>query len=153
MIIKLKLILITTVYFSLLLAKGHNGIHQRELEYYKKYYIEKSQPISNFIKSKNQEVALSHEVFGYHPYWMNGQWQNYDFSLVSTLAYFSLEAKADGSFSNLNGWPNYNLVGVAHLYGTKVVICVTLFNSADIVSLLESELNRFNMIQNIIKKF
>ena len=152
MISKLKLILIPIVFFSILLAKINNGIHQRELEYYKKHYIGKQQPVYNSTKNRNQEVALSHEVFGYHPYWMNGQWQNYDFSLISTLAYFSLEAKADGNFSNLNGWPNYNLVGVAHLYGTKVVICVTLFNSSDIVTLLESELNRSNMIQNIINQ-
>ncbi|MBT4927241.1 hypothetical protein HON17_03395, partial [bacterium] len=92
----------------------------------------------------------SKEVFGYHPYWMGTAWTNYNFNLISTLAYFSAEITPTGGISNLHGWPVASLINEAHAHGTKVVLCATLFSSASITTLLSSAENRQNLIDNLL---
>jgi len=41
-------------------------------------------------------AGLTREVFGYLPYWFRDRWRLLDYSLVSTIAYFSGEASSDG---------------------------------------------------------
>ena len=56
--------------------------------------------------------------------------QNYNFDLISTLAFFSAEANATGGLDNLHGWPSASLINEAHSHGTDVVLCVTLFSNS-----------------------
>ena len=50
--------------------------------------------------------GLSHEVFGYLPYWMlsSAQMANLDYDLVSTIAYFSVGARKDGTLHKSDRW-------------------------------------------------
>jgi spore germination protein YaaH len=95
-------------------------------------------------------VTPTHEVFGYHPYWMGTAWQNYNYSLISTIAYFSAEATATGALNNLHGWPVTGLINIAHTNGVDVVLCVTLFNNSDLVTLLSNATYRQNLINNLL---
>ena len=92
----------------------------------------------------------SKEVFGYHPYWVGTAWTNYNFELISTLAFFSAEINATGSIDNLHGWPIPSLINQAHAHGTKVVLVATLFDSNDLVTLLSNHSYKQNLINNLI---
>jgi spore germination protein YaaH len=89
-------------------------------------------------------------VFGYHPYWMGTAWQNYNYNLISTIAYFSAEATATGGLSDLHGWPVTGLINTAHANGVDVVLCVTLFSNSALVTLLGNATYRQNLIDNLL---
>ena len=137
---------------SFLLSQNHQSIHQQQLEYYNTNYImPKNTDTTVVINSISPRSRVpSKEVFGYHPYWMGTAWINYNFDLISTLAYFSAEITPTGQISNLHGWPVASLINEAHAHGTKVVLCATLFNSSNITTLLSSAENRQNLIENLL---
>ena len=133
-------------------AQEYPSIHEIQLEYYKNNYIESprqdtSEPI---IDKQNRSTTPSREVFGYHPYWMGTAWQNYNYNLISTISYFSVEATATGDLSDLHGWPVVGLINLAHSYGVDVVLCVTLFNNGDLITLLSNPSYRQNLIDNLL---
>ena len=133
-------------------AQEHPSIHKIQLEYYNNNYIEShSQDTREPIISKqNRSSGPNREVFGYHPYWMGTSWQNYNYNLISTIAYFSAEATPTGNLSNLHGWPVAGLINLAHTNGVNVVLCVTLFDNGDLVTLLSDPSYRQNLINNLL---
>ena len=146
---------VLTLYFLILQyisAQHYQSIHQQQLEYYNANYIMPERIDSNIIINpiSQRNRNLSKDVFGYHPYWMGTAWINYNFDLISTLAYFSAEVTPTGGLSNLHGWPVASLINEAHEHGTKVVLCATLFNSSDITTLLSNAQYRQNLIDNLL---
>ena len=99
-------------------AQEHPGIHKIQLEYYNNNYIEspRQETREPIINKQNRSSGPNREVFGYHPYWMGTAWQNYNYNLISTIAYFSAEATAQGNLSNLHGWPVTGLINFCLLY-------------------------------------
>ena len=79
--------------------------------------------------------GLRKEVFGFLPYWMltDSALQHMNYSLVSTIAYFSVALGADGylnkgTTSGWSGWTSSRMTQVldrAHSRGVKVVLTVT----------------------------
>src|SRR5664280_2612756 len=81
----------------------------------------------------------SHEVFGYAPYWTLPQSASFDVKDLTTLAYFSVDANADGSLDQSGaGWNGYesqdlaNLVTRSHAAGDRVVLSVTCFSQSSL---------------------
>jgi spore germination protein YaaH len=79
--------------------------------------------------------GLTHEVYGYLPYWAldPGLRQYLRYDLVSTIAYFSVPAQADGSLlksgTGWSGWTSSNMTDVinrAHAHGVGVHLTVTM---------------------------
>jgi len=108
--------------------------------------------------------GLKKQVFGFLPYWMLGasdlQWMRYD--LVSTIAYFGVAARSDGSLATTstgwNGWNSTAMTGVinaAHRRGDRVVLTVTMmaWDSASAnaqATLLGSATYRTRLVNNIV---
>ncbi len=77
----------------------------------------------------------SHEIFGYAPYWTLPESSGFDVKNLTTLAYFSVDANADGTLDQSgSGWNGYesqdlaNLVTRSHAAGDRVVLTVTDFD-------------------------
>lgn len=71
----------------------------------------------------------SHRIFGYHPYWMNNSWAQYQWDLLTDLCYFSYEVDPSTGFaSTLNGFETAAVIDSALANGVKVHLCVTLFS-------------------------
>jgi glycosyl hydrolase family 18 (putative chitinase) len=88
---------------------------------------------------------LSREVFGFAPYWALANNANWDYSLMSTVAYFGLTLNGDGSFSRSDpGWTGWNsqalvdMVNRAHQAGDRVVLVIKTFNEATINQIVTS---------------
>jgi hypothetical protein len=81
----------------------------------------------------------SHEIFGYAPYWTLPQASQFDVKDLTTLAYFSVDANANGSLDEAgSGWNGYesqdlvNLVTRSHAAGDRVVLTVTCFSQSSL---------------------
>ena len=75
------------------------------------------QPLSPLGSAINPAGGVDREVLGFAPYWAipnNAQW---NYSLLTTVAYFGLDINADGSISTTTsgwtGWNSQNLVNTS----------------------------------------
>ncbi|MBN1425453.1 hypothetical protein JXA88_12945 [Candidatus Fermentibacteria bacterium] len=130
--------------------EGFWGIHQTELEANRgrqPAFVPHVWPVAPLTKDRGP--ALSREVFGYYPYWVSG-YASLRWDLLSTLAYFCVEANGDGSLGALHGWPVTGLINEAHLNGVRVVLTVTCFSSSTITSILSSPAHRTNLVSNLL---
>jgi hypothetical protein len=77
----------------------------------------------------NSRTNPSHGIFGYHPYWMNNSWGQYQWNLLTDLCYFSYEVNSATGFpSTLNEFETAAVIDSALANGVKVHLCVTLFS-------------------------
>lgn len=75
-----------------------------------------------------QACTLRRIVFGWHPYWMGTAYNDYDFSLLSDISYFSYEVDtATGGYRTIHNWLTTDLLPKAQQAGVRVNLCVTLF--------------------------
>src|SRR5256886_2664556 len=75
--------------------------------------------------------GVTREVFGFAPYWRLAQNPNWNYSLLSTVAYFGINFNPDGSVStNDAGWTGWNsqdlatIITNAHAAGDRVVLVI-----------------------------
>ena len=79
---------------------------------------------------------LQREVFGFAPYWKLSQAAAWNYSLLSTVAYFGLDVDPNGNFvqgtnPGWSGWNSQNLVSMinqAHQAGDRVVLVIKAFH-------------------------
>ena len=83
--------------------------------------------------------GLRREVFGFAPYWALNQGQQtiWNYSLLSTVAYFGLTVNGDGSFNHTDaGWSGWNsaqlidMISRAHAVGDRAVVVVKATSSS-----------------------
>ena len=93
----------------------------------------------------NPATGVDREVLGFAPYWEISSNANWNYSLLTTVAYFGLDFMADGSFNNTTGgwtgWNSQNLVDTinrAHAAGDRVVVVVKSFDDATINQIVSS---------------
>ncbi|MGQ4875445.1 MAG: glycosyl hydrolase family 18 protein [Promethearchaeia archaeon] len=89
----------------------------------------------NVLKLQNVSNTFIKPVMAFLPYWVSGD-QNY--SIVSHLAWFSVELNADGTIADRNGWPDWDVINAVHEAGNKIILTATLFDDSDISTLLAS---------------
>ncbi|MBK9460061.1 MAG: T9SS type A sorting domain-containing protein [Sphingobacteriales bacterium] len=92
--------------------------------------------------NNNREVCtLNREVYGFHPYWIGAStYNNYDYHLISTLAYFSYELNPNtGSYTDLHAWKTTNAINLARAAGCKIDLTVTNFGSANNTAFLTNQ--------------
>jgi spore germination protein YaaH len=113
--------------------------------------------------------GLRKEVFGFLPYWMltDSALSSMNYQLVSTIAYFSVNAQKDGDLAKGTssnpttgwaGWKSANMTTVlnrAHDQGARVVLTVTMMAwdsaSADRqAALLKSSTARSHLVNQIV---
>lgn len=75
--------------------------------------------------------GVTREVFGFAPYWRLAQNPNWNYSLLSTVAYFGININPDGTVStNDAGWTGWNsqdlatIINNAHAAGDRVVLVI-----------------------------
>lgn len=86
-------------------------------------------------------------MFGFAPYWALGKRGFWNFSLLSTVAYFGLDFQSNGSINTnptnpgFKGWMSQDLVGVinsAHAAGSRVVVVVKAFDNGTINAIVSN---------------
>jgi spore germination protein YaaH len=135
--------------------EGSPSIHQRESEFYRAHpervdaitIPSAEQPKTALKKGE----SLNGIVYGFHPYWKNGAEVNYDFSLLTHLAYFNGDVDAaTGNFSSTHSWSSAAAVTKAKQNGVKVHFTITQFS--DHTLLFNSYPAKVNLIKNIVSQ-
>ena len=111
--------------------------------------------------------GMRKEVLGFLPYWMLSaaelQWMQYQ--LVTTIAYFGVAARSDGSLATTSGgaptagWSGWtssamtNVTNAAHSHGVRVVLTITMMawdGGAGQAALLGNATARGTLVTNIV---
>lgn len=106
------------------------------------------QKVDAVIALQPRVAALSHQVYGYLPYWSS--YASLDYSLLSTIAYFSIEIDGNGNVTNRHSWPNADLINRAHSRGVRLDLVATLFDDNAIHNLISNSAARHRFINNAI---
>ncbi len=82
----------------------------------------------------DQQSQLSHncilkkQVYGWHPAWSGTAYQQYDFALLTTVAYYAYEVNAaTGAPKTIHQWRETQLVEMAHNAGSQVELTAALY--------------------------
>ncbi len=129
------------------------SIHQQEWEYYNAHPEAIPAPVPAPAQPHRMEKrsALSTMVYGFHPYWMNGTEGNYQYDLLTHLAYFSADVDpVTGNFSSTHNYSSAAVINQAKIAGVKVHLTVVLFSKHD--SLWAKQSRQDNLVNNILAK-
>lgn len=104
------------------------SIHEEQSVYYKTHPWPETSP-ARYLSPSDNQALITRTIFGYHPYWMNNSWGQYDWKLLSDLCYFSYEVDAaTGNSVTTHAFETAAVIDTALAHGVKVHLCVTLFN-------------------------
>lgn len=92
-------------------------------------------------------------VMGYHAWWMQDQWQRYDFGMLDKLMFFSLPVNGDGSFQRTNGWPDQwqALIREAKRTRTPIVPTILTLDPAVFRALFSNDASRRTLVRNAVQ--
>lgn len=115
-------------------------------------------PLSDAPRAlKSAGGRLSREVFGFAPYWELSNESGWNYSLLSTVAYFGISINPDGSFNTTDsGWTAWNsqnlndMINRAHSSGDRVLLVIKAFDEATINSIVSSPTASQNAINNTL---
>jgi spore germination protein YaaH len=93
------------------------------------------------------------QVFGWHPYWMGSAYKTYNFSLLSTVAYYGAEINAQtGDITNTHEWATTGLIDAVGDNNCRVELTVTNMGADDNTDFLIDTISRENLIYGIIEQ-
>jgi len=139
----------------------HRSIHQEQSENYSKYNFNSEKEWDalrvqeNGVPSKtektvsSQTCTLKKRVFGWNPYWSGSAYNNYQWSLLSDMSFFSYEVDVNtGNAVTTHSWATDASVTAALANGVHVNLCATLFTGH--ATFLASTTSKQAFITNMI---
>lgn len=97
-------------------------------------------------------ATLTHQIYGFLPYWVYGSYTPPRFDLISRIAYFSVTLNSSGNVSSARDWPATALITAAHAQGCKVDLCITVFDAGVIRSIVSNPSVRSNACKTICQQ-
>lgn len=90
-------------------------------------------------------------VFGWHPYWMGTAYKSYNYSLLSTIAYFSYELDpATGEYISIHDWMTTSLVDSATSHYCNILLTVSCFGQSNLSQFLNDTLAQHTFAATIL---
>lgn len=84
--------------------------------------------LSDQILQEDTFTALKKEVFGFHPYWQEGNQENYNYNILTAIAYFEFKLDPDsGVIKEEPLLKSPKLIRDAQAKGVKVYLTITNF--------------------------
>lgn len=107
--------------------------------------------------NSNEEVypdsslgKLKYEVFGWYPYWEKNLYESLNYSLLTTIAYFSYEVNPlDGHPKTIHDWKTTPLIDSAKANGNKILLTVTCFGKHKNKKFLKNDKAILTLIKNL----
>lgn len=95
---------------------------------------------------------LNYEVFGWYPFWEKDYYKEINFSLLSTVAYFSYEVNpSTGHYKRIYDWKHTPMIDSAKASGTKVLLTVSNFGDKDNHTLLSNPKAVRRLVSTLVK--
>jgi hypothetical protein len=96
-----------------------------------------------------KSCSLNKIVFGWFPYWGGTTYNDFDFSLLSDISYFSYEVNpSNGRSVSVHNWKTTQLVDMAKASGVRISLTVTLFSGHK--SFFDNALAKQTLIDSLI---
>jgi spore germination protein len=93
------------------------------------------------------------QVFGWHPYWMGSAYKTYNFSLLSTVAYYGAEFNSQtGDITTTHEWATTGLIDAVGENNCRVELTVINMGEDDNTDFLIDSVSRENLIYGIIEQ-
>jgi len=146
----LVLLVVSTIQIT---GQEYKSIHQTEWEKYKNTPTHESltgNSQEKIIDLKPKKSSLNATVFGYLPYWENGDHLQY--SLLTHIAVFGVNINSNGTLGNDHGLPWTSIINEAHANGVKVILTAILFSGDDIHALITTTAYKNAFFTNIRNK-
>lgn len=135
-------------------SEEHIGIHQLQS-------IDAARGVDSAVGARHERSdgsasprsmrALSKRVFGWVPYWISpSRWERFDWSALTAVGYFSMEADTSGRARSLRAWPAPSLAAMARANGVQMILTVTCFGAAANAALLSNPVHRTRMVATIV---
>ncbi len=121
--------------------------HEHEIQFGSGYF--EGRPHITPRPAERSPVALSHEVYGFLPYWEYTGYECSRFDLLTRIAYFEVTLNGYGNVTDYRHWPATDLITAAHSQGCAVDVCIAVFDDDDIASIVNNSINRTNACHNI----
>ena len=94
------------------------------------------------------KFKLDYEVFAWYPYWEDDLYKNLNYSLLTTIAYFSYEIEpATGNPITPHHWETTPLIDSAKANGSRILLTVTNFGETN----NKKFLNNAQAVETLIK--
>jgi spore germination protein YaaH len=95
--------------------------------------------------------SLARAVYGYYPFWV-ADLTTIRWEALTHLAWFSVDLDATGAVVARHGWPDEEVVTVAHAADVRVDVTFTLFGASAIEALCLSPARRATAIDNMVSE-
>ncbi len=104
-------------------------------------------PTSHLVPSEGEHHVT---VYGYIPNWIDRP-LDVDFDSMTHVAWFDVGLDTDGNVTNTSSWESIaeDLVARAHEHGTKVHLCVTVFDDTTHRAILNDPSKRANAVAGL----
>lgn len=137
-----------------LMHKLQYGLEQQQTQATGESSNEYSDRYCDGLTPLRTENSSGNTVFGYLPYWEYKTARPYlRYKLLSHIAVFDFQCDAQGNIKNPAYWPWTDVIDSAHSNGVRVIMTASLFDAADIHSLLTNPDARKRFIENVKTKF
>ncbi len=155
-----KLLLFASLFIVTLSFAQTHSIHEEQLKHYGQYQFTKEEDYNKLLginaskpsySKKGKACNLTHDVYGWHPFWVGTAYNNYDFSLLSTFSYFSYELNpSTGRYNTIHSWRTTPSINLAQAAGCRVELCVTNFGATNNSTFLTNATAKQTFIDTII---
>jgi len=102
------------------------------------------------------KFKLDYDVFGFYPYWEKDLHKNLNYSLLTTIAYFSYVVNpATGNPKTIHDWETTPLIDSAKVHGKRVLLTVTNFgetNNQEFLSNKKAIETLISQLKTLLKK-
>jgi len=96
------------------------------------YYTNRNGIVTSTAPRPQPGMKLTKTVYGFHPYWYGTAYNSYDFSLLSTVSYFSYHVDpGTGDQKGVFFWEDTPLIDMAKAAGSRIDLTITSFGNAD----------------------
>lgn len=149
------ILLATTVDTSAINKMGWEATdrsHQANWEQPEEFW-QSEQAITDANKYTQKHVLDSaYKVFGWHPFWMGNAYKNYNYSLLTHIAYFSYIVDPNtGKYKSIHNWRTTSLIDSAHNNNCKALLTISNFGKNNNITFLSNKRNQHKvLIENLI---
>jgi spore germination protein len=135
------------------LAKNNNNLPVKDVPYSENEWDELNgiKATHDFYDSCTLKSGI--QVFGWHPYWMGSAYKNYNFGLLSTIAYYGAEFDPrTGNIDSTHGWERSGLCETALRHNCSVELTIINTGENNSTDFLSNTQAQYRLINNIIDK-
>jgi len=115
---------------------------------YKSEYDKSS--LKNIAYNASTKYKLEYEVFGWYPYWEQDLYKSLNYSLLTTVAYFSYDIDPEtGNPKTVQDWDSEPLLDSIKTNGVRFLLTITCFGNSDNQMFLKNDLAIKNLIAQL----